>query len=58
MTSGSTLDRRRARDVVQAFDGVRVLVVGDVMLDQLVVGRVNPISPEAPEPVVEHEHDE
>ena len=35
-----------------------VLVVGDVMLDQFVVGRVSRISPEAPVPVVEHDHDE
>ena len=58
MTSGSTLDRRRARDVVQAFDGVRVLVVGDVMLDQFVVGRVNRISPQAPVPDEEHDPEE
>ena len=28
------------------------------MLDQFVVGRVSRISPEAPVPVVEHDHDE
>jgi D-glycero-beta-D-manno-heptose-7-phosphate kinase len=35
-----------------------VLVVGDVMLDHFVIGRVERISPEAPVPVVlfEHEH--
>lgn len=58
MTNGATLDSRRARDVVRAFDGIRVLVIGDVMLDQFVVGRVHRISPEAPVPVVEHDHDE
>ncbi|MDO8835639.1 MAG: PfkB family carbohydrate kinase, partial [Vicinamibacterales bacterium] len=58
MTSVSTLDRRRARDLVQSFTGLRVLVIGDVMLDQFIVGRVNRISPEAPVPVVEHDHDE
>jgi D-beta-D-heptose 7-phosphate kinase/D-beta-D-heptose 1-phosphate adenosyltransferase len=35
-----------------------VLVVGDLMLDHFVVGRVSRISPEAPVPVVEHDHDE
>jgi rfaE bifunctional protein kinase chain/domain len=35
-----------------------VLIVGDVMLDQFVVGRVNRISPEAPVPVVEYDHDD
>ena len=34
------------------FDGVRVLVVGDVMLDHYIAGRVKRISPEAPVPVV------
>jgi D-beta-D-heptose 7-phosphate kinase/D-beta-D-heptose 1-phosphate adenosyltransferase len=58
MTIGATLDSQRARDVVRAFDGARVLVIGDVMLDQFVIGRVNRISPEAPVPVVEHDHDE
>jgi D-beta-D-heptose 7-phosphate kinase/D-beta-D-heptose 1-phosphate adenosyltransferase len=35
-----------------------VLVAGDLMLDHFVVGRVSRISPEAPVPVVEHDHDE
>jgi rfaE bifunctional protein kinase chain/domain len=48
----------RARDRVGRMDGVSVLIVGDVMLDQFVVGRVSRISPEAPVPVVEYDHDE
>jgi D-glycero-beta-D-manno-heptose-7-phosphate kinase len=51
-------DLAEARRAVSAFPRVSVLVVGDVMLDQFVVGRVNRISPEAPVPVVEHDHDE
>jgi D-beta-D-heptose 7-phosphate kinase/D-beta-D-heptose 1-phosphate adenosyltransferase len=35
-----------------------VLVVGDLMLDHFVIGRVSRISPEAPVPVVQHDHDE
>lgn len=35
-----------------------IVVVGDVMLDQFTVGRVQRISPEAPVPVVEHVRDE
>jgi D-beta-D-heptose 7-phosphate kinase/D-beta-D-heptose 1-phosphate adenosyltransferase len=35
-----------------------VLVAGDLMLDHFVIGRVSRISPEAPVPVVEHDHDE
>jgi D-beta-D-heptose 7-phosphate kinase/D-beta-D-heptose 1-phosphate adenosyltransferase len=48
----------RARSIVDAMSGVRVLVVGDVMLDHFIVGRVSRISPEAPVPVVAHERDE
>ena len=47
-----------AARLVRSFGGLSILIVGDVMLDQFVVGRVNRISPEAPVPVVEFEHDE
>jgi len=43
----------RARDLVRAMRRVRVLVVGDVMLDEFVWGKVSRISPEAPVPVVQ-----
>jgi rfaE bifunctional protein kinase chain/domain len=46
------LDVTRASDLIARFDGVRILVVGDVMLDRFIVGRVTRISPEAPVPVV------
>ena len=47
------------KKLIRSFSGVRVLVVGDLMLDRYVVGRVERISPEAPVPVllVEEEHD-
>jgi rfaE bifunctional protein kinase chain/domain len=38
--------------VFEAFDTLRVLVIGDVMLDSYVWGKVERISPEAPVPVV------
>ena len=38
--------------------GRTVLIVGDVMLDHFVIGRVDRISPEAPVPVVRFEHEE
>lgn len=44
---------RRAEALLRAMAGRRVLVVGDVMLDEFVWGRVARISPEAPVPVVE-----
>jgi D-beta-D-heptose 7-phosphate kinase/D-beta-D-heptose 1-phosphate adenosyltransferase len=47
------LDWRRARNLVSRLAGLRVLVVGDVMLDRFIVGKVSRISPEAPVPVVQ-----
>jgi D-beta-D-heptose 7-phosphate kinase/D-beta-D-heptose 1-phosphate adenosyltransferase len=41
------------RTVVDKLRGCRVLVVGDVMLDEYVRGEVTRISPEAPVPVLE-----
>lgn len=48
----------RAQELIAAFAGQPVLVVGDVMLDQFLVGRVDRISPEAPVPVVAFDHDD
>ena len=48
MTPGSV----RAAEVVGRFPSCRVLVVGDIMLDEYVFGTVGRISPEAPVPVV------
>ncbi len=42
-------------DAVERLPGVRVLTIGDLMLDEYVWGRVSRISPEAPVPVVEVE---
>lgn len=56
MTISATPDRLRRS--IERFRYTNVLIVGDIMLDQFVVGRVNRISPEAPVPVVEYEHDE
>lgn len=47
----------RARQVVASFAGAHVLVLGDVMLDKFIVGRVTRISPEAPVPVVAFDHE-
>jgi D-beta-D-heptose 7-phosphate kinase/D-beta-D-heptose 1-phosphate adenosyltransferase len=46
------LDLRRAEAILSRLDALPVLVVGDVMLDRFIVGRVTRISPEAPVPVV------
>lgn len=42
---------------MSGFGNVRILVIGDVMLDQFIWGRVTRISPEAPVPVVEFERE-
>jgi len=55
MTTLPPIDGGRARDLVGRFAGLPVLVVGDVMLDRFVVGRVTRISPEAPVPIVRFE---
>lgn len=38
---------------IRAFEGIRVAVLGDVILDEYLHGRVTRLSPEAPVPVVE-----
>jgi D-glycero-beta-D-manno-heptose-7-phosphate kinase len=52
------LDAARAQAVIDGFAAAPVLVVGDLMLDRFLFGRVSRISPEAPVPVVVHDHDE
>jgi D-beta-D-heptose 7-phosphate kinase/D-beta-D-heptose 1-phosphate adenosyltransferase len=52
-----TLDRRRLEKILDAFTRVRLLVVGDVILDEYLWGDVERVSPEAPVPVV-HVHRE
>src|SRR5438874_8207854 len=44
---------RSMREILNAFPGQTVLVVGDVILDEYLWGDVRRISPEAPVPVVE-----
>jgi D-glycero-beta-D-manno-heptose-7-phosphate kinase len=41
------------QDVLRALPGKRVLVAGDLMMDEYIMGSVRRISPEAPVPVVE-----
>ena len=43
----------RVRQILSAAERARVLVVGDVMLDQFIWGSVSRISPEAPVPVLD-----
>jgi rfaE bifunctional protein kinase chain/domain len=51
----SQLKRERAEVITSHFAGKRIIVLGDLMLDEFIFGRVRRISPEAPVPVVEVE---
>ncbi len=48
----------RAREIISAFPGVRVFVIGDLIMDHFLWGKVRRISPEAPVPVVEVERED
>ena len=55
--SAKILSVSRARQILAAAAKIRVLVLGDVMLDQFIWGGVSRISPEAPVPVVDFERE-
>ena len=48
----------RAHHLIDRFPSRRITVIGDVMLDRFMIGRVSRISPEAPVPVVVFESEE
>ncbi|MEI6561044.1 MAG: PfkB family carbohydrate kinase [Verrucomicrobiota bacterium] len=47
------MNRSRFQQIADRFPDLSLLVVGDIMLDEFIWGRVKRISPEAPVPVVE-----
>ena len=49
------LSEQRINELLAAFNGKRIAVVGDLMVDRYYWGVVNRVSPEAPVPVVEVE---
>ncbi|MEI7732949.1 MAG: D-glycero-beta-D-manno-heptose-7-phosphate kinase [Verrucomicrobiota bacterium] len=51
------LSIKRINQLLAASQSARVLVVGDLMLDQFLWGRVSRISPEAPVPVLDFERE-
>ena len=51
------MNRQRAIELIAGFEGRRLAVVGDLMLDRFIWGAVRRISPEAPVPVVEVERE-
>jgi len=52
-----TLSRQRAAQLLDRAARNRICVIGDVMLDQFIWGNVRRISPEAPVPVVDFDHE-
>lgn len=50
------MEKKRIQEILAPFAEKRVLVVGDMMLDEYVWGRVSRISPEAPVMVVDADH--
>src|SRR3954451_281654 len=51
--ANSQLSVNRVKELLAAAARTRILVLGDVMLDEFIWGSVRRISPEAPVPVVE-----
>jgi D-beta-D-heptose 7-phosphate kinase/D-beta-D-heptose 1-phosphate adenosyltransferase len=47
------MNRSRVDAILNGFAGKTILILGDVMLDEFIWGKVGRISPEAPVPVVE-----
>jgi len=52
-----SISRRKALEIISNFKKSGVLVVGDVMVDHFIWGKVSRISPEAPVPVVDVQKD-
>ena len=51
----SGFEKERLKSLFDKFNGERIAVIGDLMVDKYVWGSVSRISPEAPVPVLEVE---
>lgn len=47
-----SIKKDRLREIFKSFNNLNVLIIGDVMIDSYLWGKVNRISPEAPVPIV------
>src|SRR5499433_31630 len=47
------MNYQRVQQIISKFSDLRIVVLGDLMLDEFIWGEVRRISPEAPVPVVE-----
>ena len=46
------VQRERLSEILSKFENKKIIVIGDLMLDEYIIGSVTRISPEAPVPVV------
>ena len=53
MNDQKIMNKKRTYEIIDRFPMAKVLVVGDIMIDHFIRGKVSRISPEAPVPVVE-----
>ncbi len=53
-----SVKKEHIREIFKSFNNLNVLIIGDVMIDSYLWGRVNRISPEAPVPIVSVEKKE
>jgi rfaE bifunctional protein kinase chain/domain len=51
------IENDRVEEICQAFRDKRIMVIGDLMMDEYLFGSVNRLSPEAPVPIIEIEED-
>lgn len=47
------INYRHLKDIIEKFPQAKILVLGDIMLDEFIWGKVTRISPEAPVPVID-----
>ena len=47
-----SIKKEHVREIFRSFNNLNVLIIGDVMIDSYLWGKVNRISPEAPVPIV------
>lgn len=51
------LNKTRVKEIFKNFAGKKIAVIGDIMLDRYFWGSVTRVSPEAPVPVIDLEHE-
>ena len=47
-----SVKKEHIREIFRSFSNLNVLIIGDVMIDSYMWGKVNRISPEAPVPII------